>query len=493
MLALEAAELEVDKVADKIEFYDNGTQAQRTEVDSEEPVVPVKPEDDTDASADDDNAATADSDASQDDGASTDPNATDETTDESTEDGADPVKDSEDNSKATDDTVDAATSLEAISLALTDSLRYGGVSKSGIKITQLAIEGYLAHIGLKDKTISKEDFSDYADSINSKYHATKAVIGHIGNILGRVWNGIRNSISFSINILGKIIKKFETGFKGYLKECISLKSSLVNMKNLQNQDHKYSNARVIQDLFSGNMFEPQKTITILNDFSKSYFNNIKGAATASTKNLYFIIENVKNRNFSGPGKLIKLPSLPDGVNPGKVDGYVPESDSLDTYVYKDKLPGNSLFIAYYPKENNDLAELDDAQRKSKFLLGIEMSEVSVPTESNYLNSRKIAPFIDKLEEIAYEGIASIRVFKDFLEAKKRLAGELNKLGKLNEYKIDQHKKNNLDVKEYIRAISSTLQRYDNTYIDGSSKVADLMLRTLSSGTRFVSDNIKFYA
>lgn len=492
MLALEAAELEVDKVADKIEFYDNGTQAQRTEIDSEEPVVPVKSEDDTDPSTDDDNADTVDSDASQDADSPADTSVGDETTDESTEGDADPVKDSEDNSKDTDDAVATATSLEAISLALTDSLRYGGTSKSGIKISQVAIESYLKHIGLKDKTISKEDFSDYADAINSKYHATKKVIGHIGDILGKVWNGIRVSISFSIDILGKIIKKFETGFKGYLKECISLKASLSNMKNLQNQDHKYTNQRVIQNLFSGNLFEPQKTITILNDFAKSYFSNIKSSATISTKNIHFIIENVENRNFTGPSKLIKLPALPDGVRLGKVDGYVPESDSLDTYVYKDKLPGNSLFIVYYPKENNDLEELDDAQRKSKFLLGIGMSEVNIPTESNYLSSRNISPFIDKLEEIANEGIASIRIFNDFLETKKHLANELNKLGKLNEYEIDQHKKNNLDVKEYIRAISSTLQRYDNTYIDGSSKVADLMLRTLKSGTTFVSDNIKFY-
>ena len=121
-----------------------------------------------------------------------------------------------------------------------------------------------------------------------------------------------------------------------------------------------------------------------------------------------------------------------------------------------------------------------------------MSAPKPANEVNYLEAKKIVEFIDRLEQIANEGLESVRIFYDFLESKKKLANELKKLEGLNEYQVDKHKENNLNVKEYIRAISATLQRYDNTYVSGSSKIAELMISTLKAGTKYTSDSIKIY-
>ena len=525
IVSLEAAqELEIDKVAKRAVYYENGTPAQRAKLDAEEP-DPPKPEDDSTGDSTDD-TSTDDADANSTDDSSTDPvDDTDDSSDTKSDDGdktskdddsedpdaepddkteedakdddSDPVKDSEDNTDALNETVKGAKSLEALALVLEDSMRYGGITPACMAITSIALESTLKHIGFKDKNIKSfglEDFDSFTDSVSSGYNTTKDVIGHISNILSSVWNAVDRSISFSIDILSRIAKKFHTGFSGYLKECGNIKEALRSIKNISNEDSKrYHNTDVIKRLHCGNVFDPLKSVTVLDTFAKAYFTNIRTSATASTKNIYSIIEAVRDSNFTAPNKIIRLPDLPEGVHPGSVSGYTAADSNLESYVYKDKLPGDTVFIAFYPNNDLNLEDLDAAQRESKFILGFDISSSNAPSDVEYLNYKKINSFVDKLEELCREGLSSSRVFYDFLESKKRLASELKKLEKLNGYEIDKHKEKNLDVKEYIRAISATLQRYDNTYIDGSSKIAELMIRTLKSGTKYASDSIKFYS
>jgi hypothetical protein len=428
---------------------------------------------------------------------------------------ADDIKEDENNDAEVADANDAVATLESIAEELETSLDTGGLSPAAAEITDIAVRSICSRVGIpptEQEVISIEGFK----TASSRIRNTKVAIENIQGYLVTLWQAFVTSIKRGIEWIKNFMATIFNDYHKFKKDIKNLKEAAnkIQGKNLVVSKLKFEKAAIIDLLRIGTGTQDVSgNIKKLTDFTKSYFGLVETQRTSVIKNIELIINNFSKDGIA-PSRLILSRLENSFIIKGNLAGYLPLKDTVECYYSRAVLPGNHVFLAYYPSEQIDLNDstklkmFDDALKDSKFSFEIRQGNNATPVlDLPFLPKAELLVLLSNLDSLCDEALSSQKIFEKFVKEKSVIQRSLEQLIKNqnNVSKLDQihnkvgelagrEKETNFDGSSAYTSVSSRMTMLKNTYENGSSKLSALILKTIKGGlayaTECIDENIK---
>lgn len=173
-----------------------------------------------------------------------------------------------------------------------------------------------------------------------------------------------------------------------------------------------------------------------------------------------------------------------------VDGYVPTSEYVNTYVYKYILPGDLVFLGWLPKQDiNEHNDIIESFNNSKMMFGINTDSSNVNDSVEYMSISDLKEMVATLKDICDYGMKLDDTYKNVIKDRNALRGILNVY-----MRFLLHAKDKVSIKESLSdLIMLKIAFTDRTNISGSMYVNDYMTRLVTSSLSYLKEAIKIYS
>lgn len=423
---------------------------------------------------------------------------------------ADDIKEDENNDAEVADANDAVTTLESIAEELENSLDTGGLSPAAAQITDIAVNGICSRVGIvptEQEVIAVEGFK----TASSRIRNTKLAIENIQGYLVTLWQAFVASIKRGIEWIKNFMASIFNDYQKFKKDIKNLKEAAnkIEGNNIEVAQLKFEKTPIIDLLkISSGTQDVADNIQHLTTFTGNYFGLVETQRTTVVKNIESVVANLSKDGIA-PTHLI-LPSLSTAfITKGNLAGYTPLKDTVECYYSRAVMPGNHVFLAYYPSDKIDVKDVsklkvfDEALKDSKFSFEIDQIENKTPVlELPILPKAEILVLLTKLETLCDEALKSEKIFKAFTNDKSSIQRSLeqlikneNHVSKLNQIhnKIGElagrERVEKFDGNSAYSSVSSRMTMLKNTYENGSSRLSALILKTIKGGLAYATECI----
>lgn len=302
-------------------------------------------------------------------------------------------------------------------------------------------------------------------------------------LMGRI---VRLSFN-SIDIIQRYIARRANSFTSLQQDIVELKKTLTHAKGAEDiANQSFMRQKTINVLKIGKSLDLSENVQIMTDFVSDMVGHI-GSHISKDLVVSKHIMNYSSSGVSMPAKLLVENSFDNVLLKEIVAGFEPEADNVDSFIYRQDLPGDVKFISFLPRD--DISELDDIARaynNSKMFLGFDAESFEDINSINYMTIDELNKFLDKLDALCSVCIEHQSVYKTILSKKKASLIWLKHF--YNGLISSSHKvsvKDSLLEFIYLKSIF-----IDKVYLVAAMDIHDYSVKVITNGLSFAKDNAK---
>lgn len=351
--------------------------------------------------------------------------------------------------------------------------------------------------------IAEEDWKETAINIGDHLLQAGKYLGHLGltygpDILKHTYKGvvylmgkIVKLLFTSINSTYRYVKRRMQSFDNIKKDINNLKEAISELKNKEEltdlSDIKYTNKGIINTLKIADKVDFNNNIMVLQKF---IINTIEQIDKHIKKDISFIMHltsSTMNNDLKSPDSLMKVESLGSDFTNKAIKGYGTDTELLDSFTYKNVLPGDILFITHIPKQDiTEFNQIIEAYNKSKMFLTLNQETFEVVDSINYMDINGIENYLNTLEKLCDVCIAHEIVYNDIIKLKKQLRFSFKRY--FNAIITSKEKvslKNSLTEYVYLKSMF-----IDKVYLPAAMDIHDYAAKVMVASINYMSENIK---
>lgn len=311
-------------------------------------------------------------------------------------------------------------------------------------------------------------------------HVYKGILYALDKTLKAIYKGT--------TAIAKYVKKRTQSYTAF-KEKIAKARETVNLidDDKEVDDAFTSNEALIQHLIIGDSTDFVKNTTVASAFMKEYFENFSHQVSNHVTGIERLIDNVVRNN--GNHAMQYEPEVPDFKNftRGSIQGYHPDDENIESYVYRHLLPGNTYFIGYLPNRNAQGRDnMLKALGSSRMFLGVNVAAVRNTKSVKLAGKKELLKYLDLLEGICNTGITLEKDYVEVINHRKKVKSYLSRYMRFLFNLQDRLSIHN----SMVDFISMEFYYIDKTYVGGSLLVQDYMVGLLTSSLEYVKESIQ---
>lgn len=360
-----------------------------------------------------------------------------------------------------------------------------------------------------DEKVSKESFSDvsvedFTETKEFLLDASKYLI-QLGievtpKIFSNVYKGviylmikIVKLLSFSISRLTRFINRHFNNFNtlknniSYIKKTISLLES----KNI-NLDHNnlvYNNKKVIDKIKIHDSVDVLNNVKTLTSFVNEIITSIDDKIL---KDLH-ILKHLSNLSDKGinttPIEIMRVEKLSSNFTNNIPAEYKVDLENTVSYGYKNKLPGDLIFITRLPLvKDNNLDRLVNSYSSSKMYFALDDKGYQDINSINYMSLEDLSNLVDELDKLCNLCLSHESRFKNIIHENNQL-----------KYDIKHYFISLINSNNKISMKDSLIQYYylkygfiDKVYISSCDDIYNYIIATATYIKSYISDNLDIY-
>jgi hypothetical protein len=372
----------------------------------------------------------------------------------------------------------------------------------------VAAESFLRHHQAnRDHTVAQESqFTESNFSPVTRYVGNKTLSGlnylkDVGFEYGPVLlKHVYKGVLYALNKTVRAVVQGSVSMTNYVDKKIhsydNMKTDLDKIKETldlletQKVDIAFTKDVVINQLKIGANYNFKESVKVAHKFFEDFFNgfekNVQGNI-AVTRN---IVSAVVHGQAIQPAQLTyERFNFPNFVR-RNVDGYVPDSDYVNSYAYQFVLPGDLVFVGWLPKQH--LTEHDtiiEALNHSKMMVGVNTQASVVKDGVKYLSLSELKEMVRILESICDYGIALDKTYQAVIKNRNSIRGVMNVY-----MRFLLAAKRKVSIRDSLADfIAVKIACMDRTHIAGSMYVNDYMVRVVTASLSYLKEAIKAYS
>lgn len=316
-------------------------------------------------------------------------------------------------------------------------------------------------------------------------------------LLKHVYKGIVYAIQKSLKglvvgteyLAGKVhdyLTSYER-FENQIQEAQKVLKLLKEQQKKPKEPGSYHEAQVIDRLSikgSNNVLDNVMIAKkFFDSFQKQFINHTKQHVILTNK----LIEGVIHEQTSAPTNYMTEDVSFDGFVPHVHPNYRPSTDLVESYAYRNVLPGDLCFLGYVPKKGlTNKVEIAEAYRNSRMFFGLNF-QTKEPVEAiPYMSLDDLSRFLEVLLSICETGKEVKQDFETVARYRKGIQWQLKGYMK---YLLQAKEKISIQesMAEYI---SVKTQLLDKVFVAGSVSVHDYIVRLLTASMSFVQASLE---
>ena len=295
--------------------------------------------------------------------------------------------------------------------------------------------------------------------------------------------------------LTRYVRKRINSFKNYNGKIAKLNLALAeynkspNKKSPDPEGLFFKDQKHIAQLKIGNDYNFDKGATELLNLLNSYYACVTKNVESNIVGTKNMVDQIANSEIIAPMKMPVDSISIQGFIKKEDEHYQPPSDKVESLVYKDVLPGNSLFMAFSPKKDlSSNMDIEEAYAHSKIFMAEKVDNVNVPDQMKFIDISKIDAYLKTLEAIANHPLFKEKVYDDMVKARNSLKPNIRKY---LDHLVDS--KEVIDVKNsMVDFLNMKLKFVDSTYVSGTMVLENYTLKYLNASTQYCKALIMSY-
>ena len=316
-------------------------------------------------------------------------------------------------------------------------------------------------------------------------------------LLKHVYKGIVYAVQKSLKglVVGtefmvKKVHDYLTSYERFENQIQEAKKTIQLLKEKQEKEKdpgQCTDANIIDLLSikgSANLVNNLKTAQRFFDaYQKQFVEHTKQHVVLTNK----LINGVIHEQTAAPSSYMVEDISFDGFVPHVHPSYRPGSDLVESYAYRNILPGDLCFLGFIPKKGlKDKADIAEAYRNSRMFFGLNFETKESVNSIPLLGLNELDQFLDILLAICESGKV---VKSDFETVARYRQGIQWQLKGYMRYLLQAKEKISIQesMAEYIGIKTQLL---DKVFVAGSVSIHDYMVRLLSASMSFVKASIE---
>lgn len=146
---------------------------------------------------------------------------------------------------------------------------------------------------------------------------------------------------------------------------------------------------------------PVASVSIVSKFMDDVLKHVDGSISHDVDIVKRLIELSSTGVRGDMTKFLSVSPLSGEFFKGSVKGYVSDSEITDTFIYRQSLPNNVLFVANLPKQSlKELSDISAGYAASGMFLAVDPRTQQLSSVVNYMDARKLDAFLAELQGLA---------------------------------------------------------------------------------------------
>lgn len=370
--------------------------------------------------------------------------------------------------------------------------------------TMLAQEQYAMEGSVTDAAINVGEHGLQALKAGAGY--LKELGAEYGPILLKhVYKGVISALARTAKALvrgGEIIAKY---VKNRMQSYEAIKAKVGKLRQtlelLQNNESSSTDPQsaeekeplyfrkdvVIGSLKIGESLDFGKNLLVAKDMMEGYYGSLSKKVSDTVRSTHHLIDGVMKASVTLP-KAVMTDDVTgiQGLTPKQLASYPTENDALASYVYKNVLPGDLIFIMFAPRKDlSSEADIKSAYANSKTLIGLSEKTAAVPDFAPMATKEQIESALSTIEEICDLGLSHRALFESIVKQRQSLEGMLKSY--LNFLATSKDK---ISIKQSMSEyVSLKLSFLDKVYVSGAFLLGDYMTRLLTNSLTYYKDSL----
>lgn len=407
---------------------------------------------------------------------------TEETTGPDQEDEAESVEndhgeDGDQETQTEPDVSTADTALESFLQHHRDAVR------SNVSTEALFTKENLAYVG--EKTLAG---LSHLKDVGFKYGAVS--LKHVYKGVVAALNKTFYAITRGTIALKKYVEKRINSYPNMKERIKAAREALELLDEKSDKKVNFQKEAIFNKLIIGGSLDIENNLKTALRFYEIYFKYLSNNVRSSVQAANQIVKDVVNGNVVAPNSVMKESFTFDGFKPKAVNGYKPPNQFLDSYCYRDLLPGNLLFMGFMPTEMLDTHEdIVAAYSDSRLFFAASPDSKENISEIEMPSIEELKKILDLADKICDFGISLEKSFEAVIKEREALKGVLSPYVKF--LLAAQNKVSIRDsMAEYV---SLKVKFLDSTSIAGALYINDYMLQVVTASLSLVKSGIKEYS
>jgi hypothetical protein len=276
-------------------------------------------------------------------------------------------------------------------------------------------------------------------------------------------------------------------FENQIQEAKKTVSLLKEQSEKKEAPGECSDAKIIDQLSVKGSANPVNNIKVVQKFFDAYQKQFVAHTRQHVIMTNKLIDGVLHEKTEAPSTYMVEDISFDGFMPHIHPSYQPSSNLVESYAYRNILPGDLCFLGFVPKKGlKDKADIAEAYRNSRMFFGLNFQTREPAKTIPYLNLDELEQFLDILLKICETGKMVKEDFETVARYRKGIQWQLKGymrylLGAKEKISIQE------SMAEYI---SIKTQLLDKVFVAGNVAVHDYTVRLLTVSLAFVKASIE---
>jgi hypothetical protein len=336
-----------------------------------------------------------------------------------------------------------------------------------------------------------EEHLPYVAKMGFKYgslllkHVYKGVLSILDNVIKSMYQGSQMLIRMTNNAV-KVYQNLQESIQD-LNKALDALSELDDIAQRQPKGD-YTKASIIAKLKVGKDTDVVSHVNTAIKLAEAYNSGLSKVVKDHLHTTQRLIDLVVEQQLKArPEALMREQMQLPGFKIEVVDGYEPENENCESYVFEDVLPGDVRFIAMLPSKT--LSKREDiiaAYQAARFFFGVAKQDIEGIETMPYLDRDAIAALLDALNQLCDIGLKLRQQSPIIVTARSNLKSSLLRYLK---YLLLAHHRISIEdsCAEYIALRARSL---DKTYLSGALHVQDYLHSLISAGIQYAEANIR---
>lgn len=349
--------------------------------------------------------------------------------------------------------------------------------------------------------VSVEDFTDTKEFLlDAGKYLLMLGIEVTPKIFSSVYKGILflmikivKLLSFSISKISKFIDRHFNNFNRLKNDISNIKKSISLLEkknvNLDNSNLVYNNKKIIDKLKINDSVDLINNIKILTSFVNEVIVNIDDRILKDLHLLKHLSDLSDNGITNSPLEVMKADKLSSNFTSNIPAEYRIDLENTISYSYRNKLPGDLLFITRLPVTSfSNIDQIVKSYTSSKIFFGVDSKNYKDINSINYMNLKDLSNLVDELDKLCNLCLSHESKFKNILNENNNL-----------KYNIKHYFLSIININNKISIKDSLIQYYylkygfvDKVYLSSCDDIYNYVIAVTTYIKSYISANLDVY-